>query len=359
METGFIFRPPPALVEAPASTYMSPQIFHAQHMPVKPIGQGADGQVVLYRNLFAAGSYVVVKYTKESLDTTPGKSKSVKRPLQRELATLRALGPSSNIVALLGWDEDQRQPGRPALYLEYATFGDVRQYRQGFKVESGIRVPEEIVWKLMVDMSKALAFLHSNFPEPYVHGDVKSENILVYGDLAHPENPTFKLADFGRAVYAPKEGSAAQWKGTWSYAPPAAERKGPITPAIDIWALGSVVQYLVYGKAAVARTSEFQEMLIRNNHFTAENIPDGKALSKMKEWRDQWPRKIRNIAKTGYSRELCYWYLKCMDPDKDKRITAMNLVTWFIPTAEMKIRALVAERDTPTPQPCGQENPQQ
>ncbi|KAK2944270.1 putative Protein kinase domain containing protein [Blattamonas nauphoetae] len=59
--------------------------------------------------------------------------------------------------------------------------------------ERGVLIDRHIVYQVMVDISSALCFMHNDAGERTAHGDVKLENILLFGD-GHA-----KLCDLGAA----------------------------------------------------------------------------------------------------------------------------------------------------------------
>ncbi|CAH1392368.1 unnamed protein product [Nezara viridula] len=94
----------------------------------------------------------------------------------------------------------------------------------------------EYICRVLQGASKALDYLHT---EKYLlHGDIKSHNILIKGDVR-----VVKLCDFGLSISLRKDGTAdvQKYVGTLCWAAPEAVDVGPLTTKADIFSLGMVV----------------------------------------------------------------------------------------------------------------------
>jgi len=86
------------------------------------------------------------------------------------------------------------------LLMEYMPSGSLQQY-----LTTRLKINARESWKIALDISSAMAFLHSCSP-PVIHGDLQPENILFnsFGDA--------KIGDFGLSKYVratpPSSGSA-------------------------------------------------------------------------------------------------------------------------------------------------------
>ncbi|KAK2959657.1 putative Protein kinase domain containing protein [Blattamonas nauphoetae] len=94
----------------------------------------------------------------------------------------------------------------------------------------------------MVDISSALCFMHNDAGERTAHGDVKLENILLFGD-GHA-----KLCDLGAA----ESEDVSSTRGVMSMQYVSPERiedaEGRASGSADVWALGIVLHFLLFGK---------------------------------------------------------------------------------------------------------------
>ncbi|KAK2959686.1 putative CBL-interacting protein kinase 31 [Blattamonas nauphoetae] len=108
--------------------------------------------------------------------------------------------------------------------------------------ERGELIDRHIVYQVMVDISSALCFMHNHPNERTAHGDVKLENILLFGD-GHA-----KLCDLGAA----ESEDVSSTRGVMSMQYVSPERledaQGRASGSSDVWALGIVLHFLLFGK---------------------------------------------------------------------------------------------------------------
>lgn len=113
----------------------------------------------------------------------------------------------ANIVKIQGpaWGSNPLTPELrlPVLVLEYAEHGSLADVLQRSILEDHIKP------RICLDISLGLQAMHRCY---LVHGDLKAENVLVFGD---PQRQYFsKLADFGYSVVGPAETGSIQILGT-------------------------------------------------------------------------------------------------------------------------------------------------
>ncbi|XP_042507798.1 putative receptor-like protein kinase At1g80870 [Macadamia integrifolia] len=142
------------------------------------IGKGGSGTV--FRGILRDGKSVAVK----KLDSN---SLQADREFQNELQVLGGLRSSPYVVTLLGFCVDKKQR---SLVYEYMRN---RSLQESLFAE-GIGVPI-LDWnrrfEIIVDIARALAFLHLECDPPVIHGDIKPSNVLLGSDFRA------KLSDFG------------------------------------------------------------------------------------------------------------------------------------------------------------------
>jgi serine/threonine protein kinase len=107
---------------------------------------------------------------------------------------------------------------------------------------------EQTIWKLILDISAALSYLHEGcLPErtkgrpgwsSIVHNDLKPANILCKKDK--DGSLSFVVTDFGLATF---EQTASNKPGTPEYLHP--EYPAPVTRAVDIWSLGCIIHEVI------------------------------------------------------------------------------------------------------------------
>ncbi|KAF2257402.1 kinase-like protein, partial [Trematosphaeria pertusa] len=314
------------------------------------LGEGTEGKVSLWRHKWKE-EHIAVKQPARGTDFH-------RNMLKQELKNLKMVGTHPNVVSLLGWD-DYYAPIPPGIFLDYCQLGDLLEY-QNLLVDAGHYVPEESIWKFLVDMSRGLDYLHNHLAVPYIHGDLKPSNILV----ARPPGcrndevpllPIFKLADISRLVpYIPGQGPNHMFFGTPEYGPPFSERRA-VAPAVDIYAIGATVQHLALG----CYPTQDRKAFIREVMLQGMDAPHEKDLNHIK-WRNLIPVVYRPINAAAeeqrtkyklqhpnppYSDVLNDWYSMCLEHEKHRRISADILTDWFVPLAEGQIEVLAAKRE--------------
>lgn len=91
-------------------------------------------------------------------------------------------------------------------------------------------------WALQI--CEALAYLHSQKPQPVVFRDLKPSNIML------DRYNRVRLIDFGIAKLFEKDQERGTMIGTEGYTPPE-QYRGEATPAVDIYALGATLHHLL------------------------------------------------------------------------------------------------------------------
>lgn len=200
--------------------------------------------------------------------------------------------------------------------LEYCDLGDLGQLLQNH-IMRGQKTPESLLWNVLGDIGKALAFLHSGIKDPMVesksrpgwdticHLDIKPPNIFVKRGERPGDRPIFVLGDFGCAitwsdVRSHKESSQAHRHGTKDWFPPhsisqvVGEKNLAYGWHTDIWQLGAVVSTL----------SQLRARPHQSNLFAERTSPVG----------------------SGYSRALHDVVRQCVRSDRTKRPRAADLV---------------------------------
>lgn len=121
--------------------------------------------------------------------------------------------------------------GVPYLVLPYCEQGSVEKYINE-------KMPNDLVWKFILDVSSGLDRLHTNQPQ-IVHQDIKPANILIDG------NGNFTITDFGissQNVDKDDDRFDGERSGTSAYmAPERFEAYPKPLLASDIWAFGATL----------------------------------------------------------------------------------------------------------------------
>ncbi len=197
-----------------------------QFTDIRPIGQGASGQVYAARDNL--GRSVAVK---EALPTSQSFQETLAR-FEKE-SKLQAGLDHPNIVRVYYLDVD---PATQEHYLvcEYANGGSLAQYLETY----GILTESQAI-KVALDICVALELTSTS---GIVHCDIKPLNILLFTNT-HGQINTAKLADFGvaqeRAVLGKTVAASTSYPGTPLYmAPEQANTTNVLDVRTDIYALG-------------------------------------------------------------------------------------------------------------------------
>mmetsp|Transcript_28107 Transcript_28107/g.43873 ORF Transcript_28107/g.43873 Transcript_28107/m.43873 type:complete len:163 (-) Transcript_28107:409-897(-) len=132
----------------------------------------------------------------------------------------------------------------------------------------------------MIEQSSALEFLHHR---RVVHGDIKTDNVLVTRDGRS------KLADFGvaRRTQTTLGGTASAQpsQGTFAYMAPELFNNGPTTERSDVYSLGMVLHELLSGENPFRANSP---MVLTVTTGTRPAIPDSCGEQMKRLVQDMW-----------------------------------------------------------------------
>lgn len=161
--------------------------------------------------------------------------------------------------------ERMRDPSLVRL-LGHASLEDERclvyELCDGGTLEDALGSPRPPDWdrrlKIARDAIKGLYYLHTQGDgTAFIHGDVKSANILLDG-------PRAKLADFGlvREMDAKKTHVGTRsLSGSWGYICPHYARTGQCSPATDLYAFGVVLLEALTGAGAISNAREPKDLV--------------------------------------------------------------------------------------------------
>jgi serine/threonine protein kinase/transcriptional regulator with XRE-family HTH domain len=188
------------------------------------LGAGAMGQVFLGRT--DAGRPVAVKVVRADLAGDP----VFRRRFRRELRALRQAA-SPHVAPLVDGDAEADRPWLATAYRPAVSLADA--------VDTHGPLPADVVRSLAAGVVEALVAVHE---AGLVHRDLKPSNVLLTADGV-------QVIDFGIAAAA--EGTALTATGTHlgsaAYMAPEQAVAGPVGPATDVFALGSLLGYALTG----------------------------------------------------------------------------------------------------------------
>lgn len=189
------------------------------------IGQGGMGQVYLGES--PGGEPAAVKVIKPSVVDSTSRLR-----FAQEIEVLKTVW-GARIAQLLDADADAEQPWLATEYVEGPDLGK--------HVMTHGPLPALLVLSLGATIAEGLGYVHK---QGLLHRDLKPANILL-----GPNGP--KIIDFGLAVFAESSASltaANTVVGTPSCMPPEqANGEKPLTSAVDVYALGTVLLFAATG----------------------------------------------------------------------------------------------------------------
>ncbi|MFD8622322.1 serine/threonine-protein kinase [Streptomyces hygroscopicus] len=189
------------------------------------IGHGGMGQVYLGES--PGGEPAAVKVIKPSVVDS-----ETRQRFAQEVEILKTVG-GARVAALLDADPEADPPW---LATEYVEGLDLSKH-----VGSHGPLPALLTASLGATLAEALATVHK---QKLLHRDLKPANVLL-----GPNGP--KIIDFGLAVFAESSVSLTAPNtvvGTPSCMPPEqANGEKPLTPKVDVYALGAVLLFAVSG----------------------------------------------------------------------------------------------------------------
>ncbi|XP_076909556.1 receptor-like protein kinase FERONIA [Bidens hawaiensis] len=144
-----------------------------------------------------------------------------------------------NIVGLEGYCNENDEK---IIVYEYAS----RQSLDRYLSDTSLTWTKRL--KICVDIVRGLAFLHGGGPtkDVVVHRDIKSANVLVYGDWKA------KITDLGLSTIT-SVGVVDHSAGTIGYLDPLYLKTGFLNEKSDIYSLGVVLFEILYGQLLVSR----------------------------------------------------------------------------------------------------------
>ena len=127
------------------------------------------------------------------------------------------------------------------LIMEYVSGGELAAYVQT-RIKDGYGLTEAETKEIFTQLVDAVSYCHNRF---VIHRDLKPENLL----LADLEKLTIKLIDFGIAGSNYGKSKDPTTAGSLYVSAPEAlqAQRANAEPAIDIWAMGIILYFMLYG----------------------------------------------------------------------------------------------------------------
>lgn len=202
------------------------------------IGRGGMGRVLRVRHQ-ALGKAFALKLIKVPIATDP----RIREMFYREARLASALQ-HSNICSIVDFGQD---PSFGLFMVMELLEGQTLHH----KLRQDGRLAPKVACDVMWQIADALRYIHGR---AVLHGDVKSENILL---MRTPDRRrVVKLLDFGLARPDAGRAIGRSVEGTPEYLAPERIKGGPASQASDIYALGILFFEILTGKLPFTGTVE-------------------------------------------------------------------------------------------------------
>ncbi|MEU4355937.1 serine/threonine-protein kinase [Streptomyces virginiae] len=206
------------------------------------LGQGGMGRVLLAAG--PDGRLVAVKQVLAHFADDEG----FRARFRREVTASRKVS-GAYTAAVIDADPDASTPWLASVFVAGPSLGAV--------VKAGGVLPEEVVRRLAAGLTSALAEIHR---AGLVHRDLKPDNVLLAEDGV-------RVIDLGiaRATEGEAEGDTGLTRtgfvvGSPAYMSPEQAEGHPLTPASDVFSLGSVLVMALTGRSPFAGTSTLKTL---------------------------------------------------------------------------------------------------
>ncbi|XP_074329980.1 protein kinase STUNTED-like isoform X1 [Apium graveolens] len=198
------------------------------------IGKGGCNSV--YKGTLPEGKTVAVKLLKSS--------KEAWKDFSQEVDIMTFLD-HKNITPLLGVCVEENN--LISVY-DYMARGNLEDNLHSTNTNESV-LSWEVRYDVALGIAEALNHIHNECPQPVIHRDVKSSNILLTEDYKP------MLSDFGLAIWGPTNSSFQTHTdvlGTFGYLAPEYFMYGKVSDKIDVYSFGVVLLELLSGKRAIA-----------------------------------------------------------------------------------------------------------
>ncbi|KAG1353935.1 wall-associated receptor kinase 2-like [Cocos nucifera] len=214
------------------------------------LGGGSHGTV--YKGTLNDGRAVAIKKSKLIDDHQ-------KKEFGKEMVILSQIN-HKNVVKLLGCCLEVEVP---MLVYAFVSNGTLFQLIHDRNRTSHISLDTRL--EIAFQSAEALAYLHSSASPPFLHGDVKSSNVLL------DDNYNAKVSDFGASMFVPKDETqfATLVQGTCGYLDPEYLHTCQLTDKSDVYSFGVVPLELLTGRKAIYFEGSDEEKSLSSSFLSA------------------------------------------------------------------------------------------
>uniref|UniRef100_A0AC35U6P9 Protein kinase domain-containing protein n=1 Tax=Rhabditophanes sp. KR3021 TaxID=114890 RepID=A0AC35U6P9_9BILA len=277
----------------------------------KELGVGNFSKVKLGVHVLTKVKVAIKIMEKSKMD------QKAQRLLAREIECMEVLH-HPNVIRLF---ECVETLSKTFLIMEYAGCGELYSY-----VHQKGKLNEEAAKPIFAQLISALAHLHS---KKIVHRDIKAENV-IFSDPGW-----IKLADFGFSCIHKDDGMLSTFCGSPPYAAPElykdpdAASNDYYGPAVDIWALGCLLYFMLVGMTPFRgdTVNDLKQMVLKCNYHMPEYISHfaQNVISRMLTLDATKRMTILEIKRTYWLNESKFpdSYIQCsIDPDEKELKTS-------------------------------------
>ncbi|TVU19945.1 hypothetical protein EJB05_36128, partial [Eragrostis curvula] len=200
-----------------------------------------------------------------------------------------------NVVSLIGFCYEQNEQ---MLVYEFVSLGTLRDHLEA----AGAYLDWKKRLEIALDSATGLAYLHELSNPPIIHGDLKSTNILLDGNLKA------KVADFGLSIQ--NEDGYTQVRGTMvghhssGYLAPEYYTTQKLSEKSDVYSFGVVMLELVSGQQPLMRGKN----IVRDVRLSIDPSDNDHY-----ELRGLLHLQIRDAACTAIFRRFMQLAMRCVD----------------------------------------------
>ena len=188
------------------------------------IGDGQFGMIKLCTSIKTKENFAVKIIDKEN--------KKINIQWEKDISKLLIKNHNTNVIKCYDIFET-----RKFLFIiyEYLPFGNLSD----FLFSTTILLTSKEIKAILIDVLNGLSFLNKFY---IIHRDIKPENILIN------KQSTYVLTDFGFGKVVPYGEKTDEGFGTPCYASPEIISRKSYDKATDIWSIGVLAYYLIYGQ---------------------------------------------------------------------------------------------------------------
>jgi tRNA A-37 threonylcarbamoyl transferase component Bud32 len=221
------------------------------------IGKGGFASVYLSENRDTKEEVAIKIFNKNN-----GDEKSVEL-VKTEIEILRCCR-HDNILSYIDYFEDHENIYLVSEFMDSGDLTDLLKY-QSLMDENKIKA-------LLRQIGSGLKYLHEY---GIIHRDLKPQNILV----KRVDNLyKFKIADFGLSKVIGYNETTTECLGTIYFSPPEIIKKAKYNNKVDIWSLGIILYFLIYGTIPNAK-EENANVIAKKICFENIELPNFRSIS--------------------------------------------------------------------------------